>query len=37
MTQAPGPSRVQYRKLFKQLVYKAISDEVAPSVAAAQP
>jgi CubicO group peptidase (beta-lactamase class C family) len=36
MTQAPGPSRVYYRKLFKQLVYQAISDEVAPTMAAAQ-
>ncbi|HYV64844.1 MAG TPA: serine hydrolase domain-containing protein [Myxococcales bacterium] len=35
MTQAPGPSRVYYRKLFKQLVYQAISDEVAPTIAAA--
>ncbi len=26
MTQAPGPSRVYYRKLFKQLVYQAIGD-----------
>jgi len=37
MTQAPGPSRAYYRKLFKQLVYQAISDEVASTVAAAQP
>jgi CubicO group peptidase (beta-lactamase class C family) len=37
MTQAPGPSRTYYRKLFKQLVYQAISDEVASTVAAAQP
>jgi CubicO group peptidase (beta-lactamase class C family) len=27
MTQAPGPQRVYYRKLFKQLVYQAIADE----------
>jgi CubicO group peptidase (beta-lactamase class C family) len=27
MTQTPGPSRVYYRKLFKQLVYQAIDDE----------
>lgn len=26
MSQAPGPMRVQYRKLFKQLVYQAIVD-----------
>ncbi len=26
MTQAPGPSRVYYRKLFKQLVYQSIVD-----------
>ncbi len=26
MTQAPGPSRVYYRKLFKQLVYSAVVD-----------
>ena len=37
MTQAPGPSRVYYRKLFKQLVYQAISDEVEPAVATARP
>jgi CubicO group peptidase (beta-lactamase class C family) len=37
MTQAPGPSRVYYRKLFKQLVYQAISDEQAPAMSAAQP
>jgi CubicO group peptidase (beta-lactamase class C family) len=37
MTQAPGPSRVYYRKLFKQLVYQAISDEVSSTVATAQP
>ena len=37
MTQAPGPSRVYYRKLFKQLVYAAISDEVAPAMSASQP
>src|SRR5256885_6203601 len=37
MTQAPGPSRVYYRKLFKQLVYAAISDEVAPTMSASQP
>ena len=27
MTQTPGPSRVYYRKLFKQLVYQSIDDE----------
>jgi CubicO group peptidase (beta-lactamase class C family) len=37
MTQAPGPSRVYYRKLFKQLVYQAISDDVEPTIAAARP
>ncbi len=37
MTQAPGPSRTYYRKLFKQLVYQAISDEVSSTVAAARP
>jgi CubicO group peptidase (beta-lactamase class C family) len=37
MTQAPGPSRVYYRKLFKQLVYAAISDEAAPAMSASQP
>lgn len=26
MTQQPGPSRVQYRKLFRQLVYQALID-----------
>ena len=26
MTQAPGPIRTYYRKLFKQLVYAAIVD-----------
>lgn len=26
MTQAPGPLRVHYRKLFRQLVYQAIAD-----------
>jgi CubicO group peptidase (beta-lactamase class C family) len=26
MTQQPGPTRVQYRKLFRQLVYQAIVD-----------
>jgi CubicO group peptidase (beta-lactamase class C family) len=26
MTQQPGPIRVQYRKLFRQLVYQAIAD-----------
>jgi CubicO group peptidase (beta-lactamase class C family) len=26
MTQAPGPGLVQYRKLFRQLVYQAIVD-----------
>ena len=26
MTQAPGPSRPYYRKLFKQLVYQAVVD-----------
>jgi CubicO group peptidase (beta-lactamase class C family) len=36
MTQAPGPSRAYYRKLFKQLVYQAITDEAAP-MAAVQP
>jgi hypothetical protein len=37
MTQAPGPSRVYYRKLFKQLVYQAIADELAPPMSASQP
>jgi len=37
MTQAPGPSRAYYRKLFKQLVYQAISDDVEPTIAAARP
>jgi len=26
MTQAPSPIRAYYRKLFKQLVYSAITD-----------
>jgi hypothetical protein len=26
MMQQPGPVRVQYRKLFRQLVYQAITD-----------
>jgi CubicO group peptidase (beta-lactamase class C family) len=34
MTQAPGPSRVYYRKFFKQLVYQAIDDDKAPVVSA---
>jgi CubicO group peptidase (beta-lactamase class C family) len=36
MTQAPGPSRVYYRKLFKQLVYQAIADELAPAMSASR-
>jgi CubicO group peptidase (beta-lactamase class C family) len=36
MTQAPGP-RQYYRKLFKQLVYQAIADELAPPMSASQP
>jgi CubicO group peptidase (beta-lactamase class C family) len=36
MTQAPGPSRVTYRKLFKQLVYQAIADELAPPLSASR-
>jgi CubicO group peptidase (beta-lactamase class C family) len=36
MTQAPGPSRVYYRKLFKQLVYQAIADELAPPMSASR-
>ncbi|MGE5047935.1 MAG: serine hydrolase domain-containing protein [Deltaproteobacteria bacterium] len=36
MTQAPGPSRAYYRKLFKQLVYQAITDDAGP-MAASQP
>jgi CubicO group peptidase (beta-lactamase class C family) len=27
MSQVPGPSRVYYRRLIKQLVYQAIVDE----------
>jgi hypothetical protein len=26
MTQQPGPVRVEYRKLFRQLVYQAVVD-----------
>src|SRR3954469_13131987 len=37
MTQAPGPSRPYYRKLYKQLVYQAIADELAPQLSASQP
>jgi CubicO group peptidase (beta-lactamase class C family) len=36
MTQTPGPSRVYYRKLFKQLVYQAIDDDKAPVLSAQQ-
>jgi CubicO group peptidase (beta-lactamase class C family) len=36
MTQAPGPSRAYYRKLYKQLVYQAITDD-AGAMAASQP
>ena len=36
MTQAPGPSRVYYRKLFKQLVYQAIADELSPAMSASR-
>jgi len=35
MTQAPGP-RQYYRKLFKQLVYQAIGDELAPPLSASR-
>jgi len=34
MTQTPGPSRVYYRKLFKQLVYQAIDDDKASLLSA---
>ena len=37
LTQAPGPTRVYYRKLFKQLVYQAIADELAPAMSASRP
>ncbi len=37
MTQAPGPSRVYYRKFFKQLVYHAIADELPAATSASQP
>ncbi|MFL5440688.1 MAG: serine hydrolase domain-containing protein, partial [Myxococcales bacterium] len=37
MTQAPGPSRPYYRKLYKQLVYQSIADELAPQLSASQP
>jgi CubicO group peptidase (beta-lactamase class C family) len=37
MTQAPGPSRPYSRKLYKQLVYQAIADELAPQLSASQP
>ncbi|MFL5291719.1 MAG: serine hydrolase domain-containing protein [Myxococcales bacterium] len=36
MTQAPGPSRPYYRKLYKQLVYQAIADELAPPMSASR-
>jgi len=36
MTQAPGPSRVYYRKLFTQLVYQAITDEMGSPMSASR-